>query len=190
MASLPPWHRLKQKSKEKNEITPMCAEYEWYLPPLVLLEKHVRSYRDLLRSTEKVELTLSHSGKREVMESTDEPGEPPKPMQEPASKHYVINVDLRTERDPRFVFVTKSGDIHTYPEYEDPTYLVELLRRRAAGATPGGSKALTPIGSPRSNKGRSEAGFKKPAPPPGQPVKPPPPPKAPPGPPPEKRIRY
>jgi hypothetical protein len=194
MASLPPWHFLKSKSKESKEADDLHASGEWHAPTELHLDKNVKFYRDLVKSTEKVELTLSHSGKKEVFESYDDPQEPSKRPIEGPAKDFVVNVTVRTDRDPRMEFVTPDGQLLTRPEYSDSGYLREVLTRRAQLTASGSSKNVTPVGSPRYANSSPVMAAKKPPPPPaGQPgvrPPPPPPPKAPPGVPPEKRLRH
>ena len=188
MTALPPWHFLKAKGKEIKGADDMTTSLPWTAPGLLNLDKNVRFYRDLLRSTEKVELTLSHSGKKETFESHEDPAEPAKRSTD--AKHTIFNIFVRTEQDPRLEFARPDGTLGTRPEYTDVSYLREVLVRRAQTRTPGSSKNITPVGSPRFSGGSPVMVPKKPPPPPpGHPdarPPPPPPPKAPA----EKRPRH
>ena len=186
MATLPPWHSLKSRSSPAPDQDVISEEVIWACPPLLNLEKHVRFYRDLLRSTEKVELTLSHSGKKEVMVGGQTPGEPPRTQRDIFAKHDVILVPIKTDLDPRLNHVKADGSVDTRAEYKDPKFLMELFTRRDQMLTPSGSKNASPVSSPRNQRPQPLSvlvGFK---PPPPAGARPPPPPKAPP---PEKRLR-
>jgi len=188
MTEIPPWRALKPKSSDTlmSENCEICNE--WRLPEVIALEKHVRFYKDLLRSTERVELTLSHSGKKEVTEGTSDPSEPSRSSREASSRHEVIMIPVRTENDPRASLVQKDGSVKTRPEYRDELYLRELVLRRGRIITPVSSRNPSPIGSPKHSGTSTPLNSfgSKPSPPAGGPGKPPPPPKAPP---PEKRPR-
>lgn len=173
--SAPPWLALKKKPK----VVEITASADWEVPSQLHLEKHVRFYRDLLRSTEKVELSLAHSGKEEVFDVYGDPNEPGRGTFD-YSKHRVILVPLRGDMDPRLEFLREDGAVDTRPEYKDLDYLRRLLEQRAQYVTPGASKSATPMGSPIGSRHPSPpipmapAGAPRPPPP----NRPPPPPKA------------
>lgn len=186
MTSLPPWHFLKSKTKEPVDDNGLTASIAWVRPVPLCLEKNVKFYRDLLKSTEKVELTLSHSGKKETFECDDTPRDPERVSRENLGKHTVVLVQLREDNDPRLPYILANRDVDTRPEYKDTEHLMSILLRRAQMATPAGSKSMTPVGSPRNSAENVNASAKKPPPPPaGSRPPPPPPPKAPP----EKRLK-
>ena len=185
MATLPPWHALKIRAQPTNDHDSISENVDWVCPSLLNLEKHVRFYRDLLRSTEKVELTLSHSGKKEVAIGGDSPFDPTRPNGDGTVKHDVILVPIKTDLDPRVSLLKPDGSVDTRAEYKDPKHLEELISRRESLAPPAGSKTGSPVGSPRSRPVVNIVPVgAKPPPPAGS--RPPPPPKAPP---PETRLR-
>jgi hypothetical protein len=177
--SLPPWHMLRTKPKPA-ETTDMGSNVTWVCPPLLQLEKHARFYRDLTRSTEKVELTLSHSGKSEVFSGLDSPSEPSVVHSSKHIKHDVILVPIRGDTDPRWEWKTPDGNLKTPKIYCDKDDLRGILLRRCQYATPMDSRHGTPIGSPvnkPSPSPMSNTSYPRPPPPPGGPgQKPPPPP--------------
>ncbi len=185
--SLPPWALLRAKqSKAPIETTESRDHLEpnaaWVPPVYLQLEKHARYYRDLMKSTEKVELSLAHSGKDEVFDSFDDPLDPPRAP--PSERVQTVLVPIRSDMDPRMSFDDGRRCVGTYPEYCDPTYLRDLLDKRAAActATPLGSKTATPQGSPRQSPVgmmSSSSSFRPPPPPMG--ARPPPPPSRAPG---------
>ena len=190
MTDLPPWRALKAKATKLQMDNELSEQVEWRTPEFILIDKHLRFYKDLLRSTERVELTLSHSGKKEVMEATEDPSEPSRASRDASTRPNVILIPTRTDNDPRMVMMNSDGSVVTRPEYQDETYLREMLSLRGRFNTPGPSKNPSPIGSPKQSGTSTPVngfGVVKPSPPSsGGPMKPPPPPKAPP---PEKRPR-
>jgi hypothetical protein len=187
MTTLPPCHLLKSKVKDASEGRVMEPTVVWTKPPSLILEKNVKYYRDLLKSTEKVELTLSHSGKKETFECGESPSEPLKSSSSNNVKHSTILVPVRTDNDPRTAYILGNGDVDTRPEYKDNETLTSILVRRGQTATPTGSKSVTPVGSPKNISRSPSLVAKKPPPPPPPANRPPPPP--PPKAPPEKRVR-
>jgi hypothetical protein len=186
MASVAPWHLLKSKQKESVEATEITAKTSWVCPASIQVERHARFYRDLLKSTEKVELTLSHSGKKEKTSTEENPGEPVVNRNGSRDGSEVILVALRTENDPRLEFLSSDGTVGTRPEYRDERNLTQILITRSQALTPYGSKSATPLSSPK----QTPVEPRRP-PPPSAPsgARPPPPPRVPPGIPPEKRSR-
>lgn len=182
--SLPPWALLRNKQQTvPTETTDIESTIDWSIPPYLNLEKHARYYRDLMKSTEKVELSLAHSGKAEVYDSFEDPADPS--TKYVTEKAHTILVPVRSEFDPRSKFIGESSSsrcVGTYPEYSDPVHLQDLLVRRATAQTHP-SRTPTPTGSPSHTP--LVAPVKPPPPTGGPPVKPPPPPpKAP-----EKKAR-
>ena len=94
----------------------MNENTEWYLPSLLALDKHVKYYRDLSRSTEKVELTMAHAGKRETFDNTEV-----RDVSSSTKNRYpTINVTLREELDPRLAFRSKQDNQVRIPnEFKD-----------------------------------------------------------------------
>jgi hypothetical protein len=187
MTTLPPWAALRNKSTGPIR-TETQARDGWQEPPLLLLDKHLRFYRDLLRSTEKVELSLAHSGKAEIFESLDDPRDPQQTVGASESTFPTIQVPIRFGVDPRSAFLREDGSLSGRPEYYDIKFLSAIFEKRErASVTPLQSNGSTPQPSPQSSamsaplipEGRL---FQAPpGPPPGAPpVYRPPPPKAPP----------
>jgi hypothetical protein len=192
MSGPAPWHLLRSKPKEHEEPKEFAGGSVWICPPYIQLERHVKFYRDLVKSTEKVELTLSHSGKAEVTVCGDSPAEPDNKNNDPkARQSSVILVPLRCEHDPRLPFIDDGGRLDTRPEFKDPENLVRILLNRRQQLTPHGSRSVTPSSSPKQAEAAAGEPILKRPPPPAAPpgMRPPPPPKAPPIGPPEKRLR-
>lgn len=174
---------LKAKSKS-TDTSDMEATVEWVCPPFIQLDKHVRFYRDLMKSTEKVELTLSHSGKKEIFEDSESPSEPSKIASDTISRHEVILVPIRADLDPRRDLMDEEHGVRTRKEYTDPEALRQVLIMRAHNATPATSRGASPLTSPRHTQSQvpvatpGAPGTARPPPPPGGPPgsKPPPPP--------------
>ena len=191
MSSPPPWARLKVQAKSTTLKVSESSVSEWVEPPVIQLEKHFKFYRDLLRSTEKVELSLAHSGKSEVLDSFDDPGEPPIDRQSTIRPFHTILVPLRFGQDPRDEFVMADGRVGTRPEYLDASYLKKLVLTRETDSIISGSEKPSPSPSPGSRI-TSESPMRSdshtiqspkrvtPPPPPTAPPNRPPPPKAPP----------
>ena len=190
MAS-PPWARLKSQSKSANATVPTDSTSVWVEPAQLVLEKHCKFYRDLSKSTEKVELSLAHSGKSEVFDSFDDPLDPVADPTVSASRVATILVPLRFGQDPREEFVMADGRVGTRHEYMDPSYLQKLILRRETGSMVSGSEKPSPSPSPGSRivqespTGLDTQSIQSPArvtppPPPTAPPNRPPPPKAPP----------
>ena len=162
MTTLPPWHTLKSRPKNTDEED-LIAAVDWLCPPFLQLDKHVRVYRDLMKSTEKVELTLSHSGKAEVFDTYDDPQDPTRTSHQAAIKPEVILVPIRGDADPRMdcLSAKDEGVVLPRPEYRDSTNLRDILTRRAIQSTPAPSRAGSPLGSPKSAGFSTPSGFGK-----------------------------
>lgn len=170
----PPWLALKKKTKAVDVVASM--DYE--CPNMIHLEKHVRFYRELLRSTEKVDLSLAHSGKEEVFGAYEDPADPAN-AQNGYTAYNVILVPLRGDSDPRLEFLLADGSVDTRAEYKNFQFLQHILDRRNQYMTPIGSKTATPSGSPMASR-RSKPPMSLSIPPPPQrPRSTPPPPEAP-----------
>ena len=192
MSAPAPWHLLRSKPKEQEEVREFASDSVWKCPPYIQLDRHVKFYRDLVKSTEKVELTLSHSGKTEVTVCGDSPAEPDIKHELRSRETNVILVPIRGDNDRRLPFIEGGGRVDTRPEFKDRENLVRILLTRRQQMTPHGSKSATPSSSPKQTEtGPGESMLlKRPPPPAGPPgQRPPPPPKAPPAAPPEKRLR-
>jgi hypothetical protein len=165
--SLPPWAALRKPPRPEEPIGGIQVTLDWETPPYVQLDRHVRHYRDLLRSTERVELSLAHSGVDEVMDASGDPADP-----EPSGrseKSSVILVPNRDEWDPRISRMDQvDGSVQAREEYRDAAILADLWGR------------VTPVPTP------SRRSFPPPPPPTGDARPPryrPPPPRGPPPPP-------
>ena len=186
--SLPPWARLKTHAKHVNVIDNSSSNVDWTEPPWLFLDKHFRFYRDLLKSTEKVELSLAHSGKTEVLDSFDDPTDPTEDPQVAVARVIPILVPLRFDQDPRDEFKQPDGRVGIRPEYKDPSYIQKLLLRRESGSIGIPSENPSPSPSPGSRMitesppvgSDTPPARVTPPPPPTAPPNRPPPPKAPP----------
>ena len=99
-----------------------CARHkmnhtEWYLPSLIALDKHVKYYRDLLRSTEQVELRMAHLGKTELFTESEASD-----LQDSGDyiRYPTILVNLKEDTDPRLSLrVGTDGKVSVPEEYKD-----------------------------------------------------------------------
>jgi len=107
----------------------MNESVEWHLPNFVALEKHVKFYRDLLRSTERVELVVAHAGKAEVFAQSE------------ASdcetfdrlRYPTVLVTAKEDLDPRLPYRSESdGRVSVSPDFKD----WKLIQRRMDIANP------------------------------------------------------
>ena len=112
--SFPPWAKLKSNTRLRD----MNREHasEWMEPFLLILDKQYQFFRDLLKSTEKVELSLAHSGKQEVLDSFEDPKDPDNQTNLTSCVNTII-VPIRFGEDPRNEFLLPDGRIGTRPEY-------------------------------------------------------------------------
>ncbi len=113
--SFPPWAKLKLNTRlldTDRDIAP-----QWTEPVLLILDKQYQIYRDLLKSTEKVELSLAHSGKQEVLDSFEDPKDPDNEQSKITPLVRTILVPIRFGDDPRNEFLFPDGRIGTRPEY-------------------------------------------------------------------------
>ena len=184
---LPPWARLKSQVKTIGDPVTASPEDDWKEPPELLLEKHFKFYRDLLKSTEKVELSLAHSGKAEVLDSFDDPNDPVVDKMKGNAIVATILVPLRFGRDPREDFVMHDGRVGTRPEYKESSYLVKLRAGTENDSHVNRYGKHSPLPSPGSRpQSETQVGSETPPgritppPPPAAPPNRPPPPKAPP----------
>ena len=185
--SLPPWARLKSLAKTSDNPTEAARPSGWIEPPELSLEKHFKFYRDLLKSTEKVELSLAHSGKTEVLDSFEDPGDPLVDKLAGKCRVQTILVPLRFGRDPRDEFIMHDGRVETRPEYKDSSHLLKLRMGTERDSHIESNGKPSPLPSPvTSLQAETQLGSETPPtrqtppPPPTAPPNRPPPPKAPP----------
>ncbi|KAF4663121.1 hypothetical protein FOZ61_001924 [Perkinsus olseni] len=153
----PPWKRLKSTSKAPASPTPATASrprvnikpvidlvqetVEWPSEPVpeVTIDPCCKHYRDLTRSTEKVNLTLSRRGATEVVGEAlvDSPAEPTKEdadCKDPDAVSTII-CTLRNYRDPRSIITTNDGTSEVVAVAEEYRGTYGHLRDRKASST-------------------------------------------------------
>ncbi|KAF4678115.1 hypothetical protein FOL47_005394 [Perkinsus chesapeaki] len=158
MASVePPWKRLRSTAKPptppqpppgrppKVTIKPVVDLVEETVMwpeegiPEITLDACCKHYRDLTKSTEKVNLTLSRRGATEVLgqATAESPAEPPSRDESDAKDPDAVPTilcTLRRDRDPRSVITSETGDLVVAV---DPQYSGSYghLREKRANST-------------------------------------------------------